>query len=373
MVEPRLSSRRRWPLYLILVIVGLAALWSWLWYYGAGVAESTIEGWKAREAQAGRAYSCASQDIGGFPFGIRIRCTDAAAELTTTRPAVAVKTDGLLFSASVLQPTVLRGEVISPVSVAEPGQAPQIAASWRSAQIRLQGLPISPEQVAIALDQPVIDFVSGPSVFRAGRVDVIGRLLSGTVHNNPVIEITLKLAAASAPYWHSAAATPTDADMVFALRGLKDFAPKPWSVRFRELQAADGRIEVTSARVQQGETIAIADGALGLTSSGGLDGRLRLTVANLERLLPALGLDRLLAQKGKPNPLNEAIGALDRLVPGLGNIARQNAGPAIAAGLAMMGQPTELEGRPAVLLPLNFNNGLVSLGPLPVGHVPPLF
>jgi hypothetical protein len=204
-------------------------------------------------------------------------------------------------------------------------------------------------------------------------VDITGRMLSGTVRDNPVIEVTLKLAAGAAPYWHSAAATPTDADIVFVLRGLKDFAPKPWPVRFRELQAADGRIEVKSARVQQGETVAVADGALGLSPFGRLDGQLRLTVANLDKILPALGLDRLLSHRAEPNRLNEAIGALDRLVPGLGNMARQNAGPAIVAGINLMGQPTELEGRRAVMLPLRFKDGAVSLGAVPVGYVPPLF
>jgi hypothetical protein len=161
--------------------------------------------------------------------------------------------------------------------------------------------------------------------------------------------------------------------MVFVLRGLKDFTPKPWPARFRELQAADGRIEVKRARVQQGDTIAVAEGALGLTPSGRLNGQLRLTVANLEKILPALGLDRLLAKESKPNRLNEAIGALDRLVPGLGDVARQNAGPAIAAGVAAMGQPTELEGRRAVILPLRFKDGAVLLGAVPIGLIPALF
>jgi hypothetical protein len=353
MVEPSLSSRRRrWPLLLVVLIVVLAGLWSALWYHGVGVAERTIEGWKAREAQSGRVYTCATQEIGGFPFGIRIRCAEAAAEL---------------------QPTVLRSEIVGPVTVADPGQPPHLAANWRHAQIQVRGLPTSPEQVAIAFEEPVVDMVPGQNAFKAGRSDIAGRLLSGTVRDNPVIEVTLKLVAASAPYWHSAAAAPTDADITLVLRGLKDFAPKPWPARFRELQAADGRIEVKSARVQQGDTIAVADGALGLSPSGRLDGQLRLTVANLDKILPALGLDRLLAQQARPNRLNEAIGALDRLVPGLGNVARQNAGPAIVAGINLMGQPAELEGRRAVMLPLRFNDGAVSLGVLPVGNVPPLF
>ena len=157
------------------------------------------------------------------------------------------------------------------------------------------------------------------------------------------------------------------------LKGLKDFSPKPWPQRFRELQAAGGRIEITNARVQQREVIAIANGALGLSPAGRLDGQLRLTVANLDKLLPVLGLDKMLSEQQAPERLNKAFGALDRIMPGLGNVARQNAGPAIVAGINLMGQPTELEGKRAVTLPLRFDDGMVSLGPLKLGMTPPLF
>ena len=197
--------------------------------------------------------------------------------------------------------------------------------------------------------------------------------MSGTVQDNPVIEMVLKLAAAAAPSWHPAAATPVDADVTAVLRGLKDFSPKPWPERFRELQAAGGRIEIRNARVQQRDTIAVANGMLSLSPAGRLDGQLRLTVANLDKFLPTLGLDQMLSQEQASPQLNNAFGALDRIMPGLGNVARKNAGPAIVAGVNLMGQPTELEGKRAVMLPLRFDDGVVSLGPLKLGATPSLF
>ena len=89
-------------------------------------------------------------------------------------------------------------------------------------------------------------------------------------------------------------------------------------------------------------------------------------------MLQQLGLDRMLAQKA-PTQLGNAFDALDRILPGLGQAARQNAGPMIAASLNLIGQPTELEGQRAVLLPLRFRDGAVLLGPLAVGNTPPLF
>jgi len=364
---------RRWPAILIVLLIVLAGLWAGAWYYGAGIAGRTIDGWKAREAQAGRVYTCATQTIGGFPFGIELRCADAGAELKSNQPPLALKARDMLVSARVWQPTVLTTEIVGPLTIAEPGQAVTISANWQHAQTQVHGLPVSPESVSVNLDHLVVDRTAGDNLFKADRLDFNGRLMSGTVQDNPVIEMVLKLGAAAAPSWHPAAATPVDADVTAVLRGLKDFSPKPWPARFRELQAAGGRIEIRNARVQQRDTIAVANGMLSLSPAGRLDGQLRLTVANLDKFLPTLGLDQMLSQEQASPQLNNAFGALDRIMPGLGNVARKNAGPAIAAGVSLMGQPTELEGKRAVTLPLRFDDGLVSLGPLKLGVTPSLF
>jgi hypothetical protein len=362
--------RRRWPLVLLALIV-VAGLWAGLWYHAAGIAERTIAGWQAREAQSGRVYSCATQTIGGFPFGFELRCDDAGIALNSNQPPVAARAKGLVISARLWQPTVLTSEFIGPLTVAAPAD---LAARWRHAQTELHGLPTSPERVAIRIEEPAVDRApGGENLFKAARLTLDGRLVSGTVQDHPVIAVVLKLVAAAAPGWHPAAAVPIDADITAVLRGLNDFSPKPWPARFRDLQAAGGRIEIVGARVQQGETIATASGVLGLSPSGRLDGQLSLTVANLAQLLPTLGIDRMLAQRSGPAQFEGAIGALDRLMPGLGNVARQNAGPALVAGIAMMGRPAEIEGKPAVTLPLRFADGAVFLGPLPIGTVPPLF
>jgi hypothetical protein len=363
----------RWPLILGGALVIGAAVWSGIWYAAAAVAERTIAGWQDREARAGRVYSCAAQDLGGFPFGIRVRCTGFGAELSSTRPPFVAKARDLLISAHVWQPTVLTTEIVGPLSIAELGQDVGVAARWSRARTEVRGLPASPEKVSITFEAPTVERVpGGESLFKASRVALEGRMVSGTAQNHPVVEVTLMLTGAAAPNWHPATVLPVDAEVTAVLRGLKDFSPKPWPERLRELQAAGGRIEITRARVRQGSARAVANGVLGLSPGGRLDGELSLTVANVERLLQQLGLDRMLAQKA-PTQLGNAFNALDRILPGLGQAARQNAGPMIAASLNLIGRPTELEGQRAVLLPLRFRDGAVLLGPLAIGNTPPLF
>jgi hypothetical protein len=372
-VFPR--RRRRWPLILVILIPVVAGIWSGVWYYAADSAETAIAGWREREAKAGRIHTCGSQTISGFPFRFEMRCADPGLELKSAQPPLSIKARDVLITARVWDPTRLTSEIAGPLTIAEAGQAVTITANWRQARTEVRGLPISPEQVTIVLDRPVVTRTAGGEtqpLFNAASLHLSGRMLEGSAAYNPVIEVALKLAAAVAPTLHPATANPLDADVTAVLRGLKDFAPKPWPDRFREIQAAGGRIEISHARVKQGETIAVANGALGLSPRGRPDGQLELTVANLIALLPALGLDGSSPQ-ALNKPLDKAAERLDRIAPGLGNIARKNAAPALVAGLSFIGQPAEIEGRRAITLPLRFNDGVVTLGPIPLGQAAPLF
>ena len=186
-----------------------------------------------------------------------------------------------------------------------------------------------------------------------------------------MIEIVTRLTRAAAPTLHPAASHPIDADIAALLRGLNDFSPKPWPVRFREMQAAGGRIDITQARVQQGETIAVGSGSLSLNANGRLDGQLRVTVAGLEPFLASLNVPQ--AVQTSPD-MDKVAGALDRLLPGLGNVARQQATSAnLSLGINLLGEQTTLEGKRAVTLPLRFDDGAIFLGPLRIGTTPALF
>ena len=371
MLNPQPATRRRrWPIFVpFVLLVALAVIWTGLWFYAASAAENAITGWRAREAKSGRTYECGSQSISGFPFRIEVRCTKPVVEWRGKGPQLVLSGADAVVLAQIYQPTLLIGEFKSPMTVAEPGQPQAYVVNWTLGQSSVRGTPRAPERGSLVFDNLTVERAGNTTVLTAKHLELHGRLAGGSINSNPVIDLGLRATAAAAPEVHPMAAVPLDAEISATVRGLADFAPKPWPVRFRELQARGGRIDIVNARVQQGEVIAVSSGQLGLTESGNLDGQLQMTVVGIEHVLKQLDLEAIVS-KGR---VGSAIDKLDKLVPGLGNIARKNAGPGILAGLDAFGKRTTLEDKPAVTVPLRFVDGRVMLGPFPVGRTPPLF
>jgi hypothetical protein len=371
-----IQSRRRSGLrytILLFIVFALAAGWTAFWKFAAGRAETAIDDWRAREARSGSIYTCGSQDVGGFPFRIEVSCDQAAALLRTNQPPIELRTRSLVTVAQVYQPGLLISEFRGPLTVGEPGKAPEFVADWKLAQSSVRGTPSAPERGSLVFDLLSVDRVDGTareSMVRARHAELHGRMAEGSAINKPVIEVAVRIDQGTAPNLHPAAATPINADVTAVLRGLNDFSPKPWPERFREMQAAGGRIDISKARLQQGDILAIGDGALSLNSDGRLVGELRITMAGLEQFLAAIGAQQRV--QTSPN-MDRLAGALDRLAPGLGEVARQQAGANVSLGINMLGEQTTLEGKRAVTLPLRFNDGAVYLGPIPIGNTPALF
>jgi hypothetical protein len=358
---------------MLVLAAALFGGWSWFWSHAAGKAQAALEGWRAREARAGRIYTCGAETFGGYPFRFEARCDGAAALFQSNQPPVEVKARGILVAAQVYQPNLLISEIHGPLTVAAPGQQPELVVNWKQFLSSVRGTPRAPERVSLVLDKPVIDrLVDGRAqmLLRADRAEIHGRLAEGSVADHPAIEVALRLNGALAPDFAAAAAQPVDADIDAVLRGLSDFSPKPWHERFRQMQAAGGKIDVVQARVQQGETLAVGAGSVSINPNGRLQGQLRLTVAGLEPFLKSIGAQRMV-QNSKA--VDKLAGVLDRLSPGLGSVAREQVGANISAGINMLGQPATLEGKPAVTLPLRIDDGAMFLGPIPLGKAPTLF
>lgn len=385
--------RSRWGLFIMPILVLLAAIaWSGFWFYAASEVGERADAWRAQEARSGRLYDCGKRSVAGFPFRFEVRCEDPSVTLVSqtagAQPPFTARLGEILVVAQVYDPKLVIAEFKGPATLAERGAPPSLSVNWRTGRSSVVGLPAVPQRASLVFDDPSIARLNGPTqipLARAGHVELHGRLAEGSTADNPVIETVLQINGASVQDLHPLLAAPFDADLRARLTGLKDLTPKPWPQRFREMQAAGGRVEIVQSRIQQGDVISIAAGTLRLTDSGRIDGELQMTVAGIEKVIPALGIDKMLeegvpqatldrvAPGVKSQDLNNLFGALDRAIPGLGKVVKQNANAGVAAGVNALGTEAVLEGRKARSFPLRFADGAVFLGPLKVGQVPPLF
>jgi hypothetical protein len=389
-------QRALWRLFLAPALLLIAAVaWSAFWFFAASEVGVKADAWRAQEAKSGRIYDCGKRTVAGFPFRLEVRCEDASVALVsqtagqaTTSVPVTAKLREVLVVAQVYDPNLVIAEFAAPATIADRGAQASFVASWSKGRSSVVGLPGVPQRASIVFDDPVIDRVAGSSqvpLAGAKHVELHGRIAEGSSSDSPVLETALQISAGSIKGSHPLLAEAFDADVRAMVHGLRDLSPKPWPERFREIQATGGHVEIVQSRIQQGDLVAVATGSLGLSPSGCLDGELQMTVAGLEKVVPALGIDKML-EEGVPQStldrvapgvrtqdINNLMGALDRAIPGLGKVVKQNANVGVAAGLGALGKDAVLEGRKARSFPLRFSDGAVFLGPLKVAQIPPLF
>jgi hypothetical protein len=389
------APRRRplWRLFFMpVLLVVAAAAWSAFWFYAASEVGVRADAWAAREAKSGRVYACGKRSVAGFPFRLEVRCDDASVALVSQtaggQARFTARLGEIMVIAQVYQPNLLIAEFKAPATLSDGGQPPSMKVNWSVGQSSVVGLPDNPQRASIVFDNPSIDRINVPvatPLARAGRVELHGRLADGSAKNNPVIDAAFKISGGSVQEVHPVLSATFDADVETRLTGLKDFSPKPWPERFRELQAAGGHVEIVRSRIAQGDLVSVAAGTLRLNEQGHIDGELQMTVAGIEKVVPLLGIDKMLeegvpqatldrvAPGVKSKDLNNLFGALDKAIPGLGKVVKQNANAGVTAGINALGKDAELEGKKARAFPLRFVDGAVFLGPIKVGQVPPLF
>ena len=392
------TPRRRslWRLFIMpALLLVAAAAWSAFWFFAASQADVQADAWRAQEAKSGRVYDCAKRSVAGFPFRLEVRCDGASVSLISqtagqaaTQTPMTARLGEILIVAQVYDPKLLIAEFTAPATISDRGAHPSMIVNWSKARSSVVGLPAIPQRASIVFDDASVDRVDGSvqaPLARVKHVELHGRLVEGSATDRPVIETVLQVAGGSVHGLHPLLVDPFDADVRTMLSGLKDFSPKPWPERFREIQAAGGHVEIVQSRIQQGDLIAVAAGKLGLTAQGRLDGELQMTVAGIEKVIPALGIEKMLedgvpqatldrvAPGVKTQDVNNLLGALDRAIPGLGKMVKQNANVGVAAGINALGKEAVLEGKKARAFPLRFVDGTVFLGPLKVAQIPPLF
>ncbi len=340
------ARRSRWIVAPLIIVVLLACAWSGLWVWASRVADGEIAAWIGREAAVGRVYGCASRTIGGYPFRIELRCTEPTVELRGQGTPVSIKAREILAVAQVYQPALVIAEVAGPMTVADASGALALTADWTLLQASVRGLPATPERISLVFDGARLrrtGDADADALVRADHIEFHVRQNAASRAEVPAFDIVSRLVNAVVPSVPGFSARPFNAEASAVLRGLRDLVPKPVAMRLREWQAAGGRLEIAQARMQQGEALATAKGDVGLSANGRLDGTLTLALVGFEDLARLVGLPNIQLR-------GDQGGLIGRLSSILG------------------GGETEIDGRKAMAIPLRFNDGAVSFGPIPLGR-----
>lgn len=348
---PKPKKRSSWriasPLIFFLVV---AAAWSGFWVFVSRETEAGLDIALAHEAANGRTLACAERTFSGFPFRIEVSCRALTIDVDRGDERWSLSAARLVAVAQVYQPRHIILEVTGPINVVSPDDPREIEARFTELRASFVSGNEGPDRVAVVVGGLDADVILGEA-----RQKLIGQA-SGEFHARRSAaadaapgsyDVALSLDAASVPEVDSKLGpAPAKVSFVGVIKGLTDWSPRPFQDRLRDWQAAGGSLVIERAQIDRGETSAKASGEVALDPEGRPDGKVFVTLA---------GVDVLTQQ------LKDAA------------IAPPNVTRMLGVGLAILGKPSNIDGKAAVELPLTMKEGRASLGAFPMARLNPLF
>src|SRR5206468_3250423 len=149
-----------------------------------------------------------------------VRCAGPNLDLHDVAPPLSLSFGEMVAVWRAYEPLQVSNEFAGPLAIGEFGQPANYLADWHLARANVHGMPHAPERLAITVEQPTvarIDSSSKTTVLAAERIELDGRLAGGALASDPVIDVMLRLAAATAPQVHPLTAKPIDGEVIARL------------------------------------------------------------------------------------------------------------------------------------------------------------
>jgi hypothetical protein len=282
---------RRWALIALAVVVGLAAIWSLLWYYLASQTEAAIIEAIAREAKFGHEFSCESRHISGFPFRLEARCDKAKLEIAGAEGATSVTLPSLNGVGRIGDPRRVVIEAQGPLSIERPGQ-PSTAIGWRSLQaiiLRTQkDILVEAPAIQVGVDQNMIAATADHLAIRL-RPD------PNDPPSNDTVEVTASLSRLVSAIANSVTGNtaPIDLDVTLSVSQASMLQARDEESALPPLEQwrrAGGDLRVTQASATKGALGASLSGGVALDDAHRVAGRVDVGLEGADALLSNLGL-----------------------------------------------------------------------------------
>ena len=122
--------RRRWPIYIVVLLVLLVVLWLGYWFAATRVAEAAISRVTSGPV-AGFTVGCSDRSVAGFPLRVDVSCQRPT--VSSTVQALAASVGGIFASAPLYRPGYVEATLEGPLQVDMPSRGLALTASWSAA------------------------------------------------------------------------------------------------------------------------------------------------------------------------------------------------------------------------------------------------
>lgn len=340
--KPAKSPTRRRYIVLLCAIVIVAAGWSGAWYYGRSVLAGQLDLQMRSMASSGLEVSCAELAIGGYPFRYEVYCKDLASR---DRFGAAGALGALNAVALIYNPRHIIFEAEAPASIAEPLSGLLGEMTWETARasIKFSDASLGALDAVVQKPEAALENAVSAGLFAAEKAEfhvrknpdqgdaVDGFLSIDALELKSLPELTESIDLRGHVQVAAGSALLAGAN----LAGL--------------VQLNDGTLPVKLVLLETviGDSRLGAAGDLVINGDGTLSGTVNMTIGNADGLLTLL----------KPlfPPQNNGFSIVQSVVQSL------------KAG------ETEIDGIPSIALPVAIDQGVVRLGFLTLGQIPPLF
>jgi hypothetical protein len=332
-----------WLLPPVAVVMAAVIGWPVFWYVKSRETTVAVAAWMTHEAQLGRAWSCPTQKIGGFPFSIEISCANLVFQGEILGKTLTGSVRGFRATSPFLRSHSLRAEIDAPFAAKTSDGTIDVSMQWGELFLDLEGRPGALERLSLSGNQVRLQGKAGGMDMVDGASGDVNVVLARDRHdqayefmfsfNQGSIPVLNSLLDAQLPIDMQAGGTISQVD----LRGAETLQDL-----LENWRSANGHVDITTARLTSGQIVFDAKGSLNLDGQHRVKGKLDASFGGLDKAFRRLGID--------PTVLTAAQ-FLSGLVGG-----------------------SQGRGKGRINLPLTLSEGFLSIGPVRTQiQIPPLY
>jgi hypothetical protein len=288
----------RLGLFAPFVLLALLALaWTAGWFWLRGRAESEIEGWLHREAQAGRQWTCADRSLTGYPFRFELRCTS----LSFARSDVRFTVGPVVAVAQVYQPRHVILEATGPFRVQQDGLSADV--TWGQLEASLHATGDGFQRASLVVDRlkgAVTGVDPSPIDFSADHLELHARPTPGRFAGDGAVDLSARVMRAAVPVLDPVlgGSEPAGIALDATVTRAAGFRTRTLAQELERWRAAGGTVELASLAAEKGSRRLRAQGVLSLDEQHRPAGQLDVRTAGLEQVIAPLISEQLGARLG---------------------------------------------------------------------------